>query len=136
MIGQLIALLIVPLVVGMSLRRWRESFFRRIQPRLQRIGLVAVIALIAWILIARAADFRVEFLPGFLTASLFLIPAMFLGEIVACYKRARERGGDIKLVVIPDGIIHELLQMTCLDGVFQIFGDESEAAAQFNAGPD
>ncbi len=83
MIGQLIALLVVPLVVGMSLRRWREPYFRRIQPRLQRLGLVAVVAVIAWILIARAPDFRAEMLPGFLTASLFLVPAMFLGEIVS-----------------------------------------------------
>lgn len=83
MISQLIVLLVVPLVIGMSLRRWREPFFGRIQPWLQRVGLVAVIALVAWILIARAPDFRVELLPGFLTASLFLVPAMFLGEIVA-----------------------------------------------------
>ncbi len=83
MIGQLIALLVLPLAVGMGLRRWREPFFGGLQPRLQRLGLVAVIALIAWILVARAPDFRTELIPGFLTASFFLIPAMFLGELLA-----------------------------------------------------
>ncbi len=57
-----------------------------------------------------------------------------LGELVACLKRAREDGGDLKLVVRPDGIVHELLQLMRLDRVFQIFGDEKEAAAAFTVG--
>jgi len=57
-----------------------------------------------------------------------------LGELVACLKRARQSGGDVKLVVRPDGIVHELLQMMCLDRVFQIFGDEKEATAAFTLG--
>ncbi len=57
-----------------------------------------------------------------------------LGELVGCLKRARESGGDVKLVVRPDGIVHELLQIMCLDRVFQIFGDEKEATAAFTVG--
>ena len=54
-----------------------------------------------------------------------------IGELVACLKRAREDGGDLKLVVRPQGIVHELLQLMHLDRVFQIFGDEKEAYAAF-----
>lgn len=57
-----------------------------------------------------------------------------LGELVACLKRAREDGGDLKLVVRPNGIVHELLQIMRLDRIFQIFGDEKEAAAAFTVG--
>jgi len=54
-----------------------------------------------------------------------------MGELVACLKRAREDGGDLKLVVRPLGIVHELLQVMHLDQVFQIFGDLGEAKAAF-----
>lgn len=57
-----------------------------------------------------------------------------LGELVACLKRARENGGDLKLVVRPHGIVHELLQLMRLDRIFQIFGDEKEATAAFTVG--
>ena len=65
------------------------------------------------------------------TASL---DSMALGELVACLKRVREIGGEIKLVVRPDGVVHEMLQLTKLDGVFEIFGDENQAAASFASG--
>ncbi len=57
-----------------------------------------------------------------------------IGELVTCLKRAREYGGDLKLVVRPDGIVHELLQLMHLDHIFQIFGDEKEATAAFTVG--
>ncbi len=82
MIGQLLALLVLPLLAGMALRRWREPFFSRIRPRLQRVGLAAVVGLIAWILIDRTPNVATELIPGFWTASLFLVPAMALGEIL------------------------------------------------------
>ncbi len=63
------------------------------------------------------------------------LDSMTIGEMVACFKRARERGGDVRLVISPDGIVHELIQLTGLDQVFQIYGDESEAVAAFAAGP-
>ena len=57
-----------------------------------------------------------------------------IGELVACLKRARKSGGDLKLVVRPDGIVHELLQLMHLDHIFQIFGDAKEATAAFTVG--
>jgi anti-anti-sigma factor len=62
-----------------------------------------------------------------------MLDSLMLGETVACAKRARERGGDVRLVVVPDGIVHELLQLTGLDHVFQIFGDEKEAMISYTA---
>ena len=59
------------------------------------------------------------------------IDSMMIGEMVACFKRARERGGDVKLVVASQGIVHELIQLTGLDHAFQVYGDELEAAASF-----
>ncbi len=82
MIGQLVALLVVPLLVGMALRHWREPFVRKIEPRLRRIVLAAIVALIVWILTDRADDVAAELVPGTLTASLFLLPAMALGEVL------------------------------------------------------
>lgn len=64
------------------------------------------------------------------------LDSMMVGELVACGKRARERGGDLRLVVASESIVHHLLQLTGLDQVFQIFGDENEAAASFRTGAD
>jgi anti-sigma B factor antagonist len=64
------------------------------------------------------------------------LDSMAIGELVACLKRVRERGGDVRLVVAPEGIVHEMLQITHLDHVFQIFGDENEARMSFVAGPN
>ena len=59
------------------------------------------------------------------------LDSLTLGELVGCVKRAREHKGDVRLVVVPDGIVHELLQLAGLDRVFRIFGDEGEAAASY-----
>jgi len=82
MVGQLIALLVLPLLVGMTLRGSYEHFFGSIHQWLQRIGLASVVALILWILLRHAPDLGTELVPGFLTASLFLLPAMALGELL------------------------------------------------------
>ena len=89
MFGQLVALLVVPLVAGMALRRWRRSFFEKIRPRLQRAVLAAIVAIVAWILVDRAPDIAGELVPGFVAASLFLLPAMVLGEVLGRVARAR-----------------------------------------------
>jgi len=53
-----------------------------------------------------------------------------IGEIVACYKRARDRGGIVKLLN-PSGKVHDLLQLTRLEEVFDTFNDEKEALVSF-----
>ena len=62
-----------------------------------------------------------------------ILDSMALGELVGCLKRARERGGDVRLVVSPDGIVHGMLQFTRLDHVFQIFGLPNDAKMSFRS---
>lgn len=51
-----------------------------------------------------------------------------LGELVACSKLARERGGRIKLLR-PSGKVADLLNLTKISEIFEIFEDEGEAIA-------
>lgn len=53
-----------------------------------------------------------------------------IGELVACYKRAREKGGTLKLLK-PSGKVQDLLQLTKLEEVFETFDSEKEALASF-----
>jgi len=53
-----------------------------------------------------------------------------LGELIACLKRARQRGGDVRLLR-PTLRVRDLLEMTALTRVFRIFDDEPEALASF-----
>lgn len=57
-----------------------------------------------------------------------------LGELVACKKRAVERGGDIRLLQ-PRKKVRELLVMTLLTQIFQIYADEEEAVRSFRDAP-
>jgi len=52
-----------------------------------------------------------------------------LGEVFACYKRARERDGVVKLVL--RGKSYSLFTITHLDKVFEIFDDVDSALASF-----
>lgn len=53
-----------------------------------------------------------------------------IGELVACYKRAKEKGGTVKLLQ-PTGKVLDLLQLTKLEEVFDTFSDEREALVSF-----
>jgi anti-sigma B factor antagonist len=53
-----------------------------------------------------------------------------IGEVFACYKRARQKGGVVKLVVRDRSL--SLFVMAQLDGVFEIFADVDAAVASFN----
>jgi anti-sigma B factor antagonist len=53
-----------------------------------------------------------------------------LGELVACYKRAMEKGGTIK-ILRPSGKVADLLSLTKITEIFEIFEDEGEAIASF-----
>jgi anti-sigma B factor antagonist len=53
-----------------------------------------------------------------------------IGELVACYKRAREKGGMVKLLK-ASGKVADLLQLTKLQEVFETFEDEKEAVSSF-----
>jgi len=53
-----------------------------------------------------------------------------IGELVACFKKAREKGGTVKLLK-PSGKVEDLLQLTKLWEVFDIFDDEKKAIESF-----
>jgi anti-sigma B factor antagonist len=53
-----------------------------------------------------------------------------IGELVACYKRAKEKDGTVKLLN-PSGKVYDLLQLTKLEEVFETFKDEKEALVSY-----
>jgi anti-sigma B factor antagonist len=53
-----------------------------------------------------------------------------IGELVACYKRAAEKGAKLKLLN-PGGKVQDLLILTRLQEIFEIFRDESDAIDSF-----
>lgn len=53
-----------------------------------------------------------------------------IGELVACYKRAAETGAKVKLLN-PSGRVSDLLSLTKLQEVFEIFKNEKEALVSF-----
>ena len=53
-----------------------------------------------------------------------------IGELVACYKRAKEKEGEVKLLN-PSGKVFDLLQLTKLEEVFETYRDEKEALVSF-----
>jgi anti-sigma B factor antagonist len=54
-----------------------------------------------------------------------------IGELVACYKRAKEKSGVVKLLN-PSGKVYDLLQLTKLEEVFETYRDEKEALVSFS----
>ena len=53
-----------------------------------------------------------------------------IGELVACYKRAKEKGGTVKLLN-PSGKVLDLLTLTKLEEVFETYKQEQEAIGSF-----
>ena len=53
-----------------------------------------------------------------------------IGELVACYKRAKEKDGTVKLLN-PSGKVYDLLQLTKLEEVFDTYRDEGEELGSF-----
>ncbi|ANM28629.1 anti-sigma factor antagonist [Acidobacteria bacterium Mor1] len=54
-----------------------------------------------------------------------------IGELVACYKRAKDKDGTVKLLN-PSGKVYDLLQLTKLEDVFETYEDEKEALVSFD----
>ena len=53
-----------------------------------------------------------------------------IGELVACYKRSAEAGAKLKLLN-PSGRVSDLLSLTKLQQVFDIYNDEKDALVSF-----
>jgi len=53
-----------------------------------------------------------------------------LGELIACKKRAEQSGGNIK-ILHPAAKVQEVLVLTLLTEVFEVFHDEGAAVRSF-----
>ncbi len=53
-----------------------------------------------------------------------------IGELVACFKRARDKGSALKLLN-PSGKVQDLLVLTRLQEIFEIYRDERESLTSF-----
>ncbi len=60
----------------------------------------------------------------------YMDSAAGIGEIIASYHAVTPRGGQVKLLN-PCKRVYEVLQLTRLDSVFEIFSDEAEAIQSF-----
>jgi len=65
-------------------------------------------------------------------ASVSYMDSAGIGELVACFKRVREKKGIMKLVN-PEGRVQDLLALTKLDEYFETYKSEPEAIASFAA---
>jgi len=54
-----------------------------------------------------------------------------VGELVACAKRAYEKGGVIKIVLPNDCLTYQIFVKTSLDKVFELYSTEGAALASF-----
>ena len=55
-----------------------------------------------------------------------------VGEMVACLKRVRQKGGRLALLLVTGSRPHELIKLAALDRVFEIYDDESRAVESFS----
>ena len=53
-----------------------------------------------------------------------------IGELVAAFTTVTNRGGKLKLLHLPPKV-HDIMQVTQLITVFEVFDDEDEAIASF-----
>jgi anti-sigma B factor antagonist len=77
-----------------------------------------------------ARDGRVKLVINFRDATY--IDSTALGEIIRAYTGATRKGGSLKLLNVT-GSIHQLLMITRLLTVFDLFDDEAQAVKSFGA---
>jgi len=56
-----------------------------------------------------------------------------MGELVRCFTTVRQRGGEMKLVQVNNRVA-DLLQITRLNTLFEIYGEEQVALRAFQTG--
>jgi anti-anti-sigma factor len=54
-----------------------------------------------------------------------------IGETVACLKRAKQRGAEMKLVLTRGSMVQKVIELSSLDQIFELFFDEQEAVDAF-----
>lgn len=65
-------------------------------------------------------------------ANITYIDSAGLGELTAAYTSVKNRGGELKLLNLTKRV-HDLMQITKLYTVFDVYDDERKAIASFGA---
>lgn len=65
-------------------------------------------------------------------AQIAYIDSSGLGELVSAYATVKNRGGSIKLLHLTSRV-RDLLQITKLSTLFEVFDDEAKALASFSS---
>ena len=65
-------------------------------------------------------------------AQIAYIDSSGLGELVSAYATVKSRGGSIKLLHLTSRV-RDLLQITKLSTLFEVFDDETKALASFSS---
>ena len=65
-------------------------------------------------------------------ANVTYIDSAGLGELTAAYTSVKNRGGELKLLNLTKRV-HDLMQITKLYTVFDVYDDEKKAIASFGA---
>ena len=63
--------------------------------------------------------------------SVTYISSTGVGSLIKCYRSVLKKKGHVKLLS-PSQSVMNILSISKLDGVFEIFSDEKEALASFN----
>jgi len=63
--------------------------------------------------------------------SVTYISSTGVGSLIKCYRTVLKQKGQVKLLS-PSQSVRNILAISKLDGVFEIFSDEAEALASFN----
>jgi anti-sigma B factor antagonist len=75
-----------------------------------------------------AEDEEVEFLIDL--RSVTYISSTGVGSLIKCYRSVLKKKGHVKLLN-PSQSVRNILAISKLDGVFEIFSDEAEALSSF-----
>ena len=68
-------------------------------------------------------------------AEVYYIDSSGLGELVAAYTAATRRGGKLKLMKLTQRV-QDLVQLTKVYRIFEVFDDETTAVRSFEVVPD
>jgi BASS family bile acid:Na+ symporter len=93
MIGQLVLMLIVPIVLGMMLRHWRPALAQRQGLLLLRLSIVALVALLVLVIAQEGQRVVADFLEISLSVSLLIVIMLTAGWAAgwACALGAKDR---------------------------------------------
>lgn len=67
-------------------------------------------------------------------AEVYYLDSSGLGELIASYTTVKHRGGQLKLMKLTPRV-RDLVQLTKVHSIFEVFGDEESAVRSFGSEP-